>query len=211
MQRTMELTTLENAANTGHPKWWNSDWILKKDQQMGFFMLSIAKWGFYLREMGNKIHPWQCREHSEQTSKQLFFRTVVPLMECTELYFQMYNVTVRCKTGNFLASCHLAHCTSIFLPHIMITAIFCMYVYWYNLTLSSMTLGIKRGNILLSNSYPRFPSITLSEIRLISRNIQKCIWWSANPFFFMLSFVMSLQICNLPPSLGSYSLQETGF
>lgn len=52
----------------------------------------------------------------------------------SELYFQMYNVTVRCKKGNLLASCHLAHCIASFFPHIMTIAIFCMYVYKYNLT-----------------------------------------------------------------------------
>lgn len=40
-----------------------------------------------------------------------------------------------------------------------------------DIKLSSTALGIKRGNILLSNSYPRFPnnttSVILSEIRLV--------------------------------------------
>lgn len=134
----------------------------------------------------------------------------------TELYFQMYNVSVRCKEGRLLASCHLAHCTVIFFPHINTIAIFCMYVHRYNLTLSSTAWGIKRENILLSNSCPWFPSSTilviLSEIRLIflQKHIQKCIRWSGNNFCFMIFFVMSLQLCNLP-SLTIYSFQKTGF
>lgn len=134
----------------------------------------------------------------------------------TELYFQMYNVSVRCKEGRLLASCHLAHCTVIFFPHINTIAIFCMYFHRYNLTLSSTAWGIKRENILLSNSCPWFPSSTtlviLSEIRLIflQKHIQKCIQWSGNNFCFMIFFVMSLQLCNLP-SLTIYSFQKTGF
>lgn len=120
----------------------------------------------------------------------------------TELRFQMYNVTVRCKKGNLLASCHLAHCIAIFFPHIMTIVMFCMYVHWYNLTLPSTALGIKRGNILLSNSYLRFPSSTtsviLSEMRLIflHKHIQKCIWWSGNnASCFYLSSLCSFATC----------------
>lgn len=140
-----------------------------------FFNAQHSKMGLLLERDG-KQDPSLAMQRTLRTNLQaaLFQNQSADsctLVECTELYFQMYNVSVRCKKGNLLASCHLAHCTAIVFPHIMITAIFCMYVHWHNLPMSSTTLGIKRGNILLSNSYPRFPSsITLSEIRLISRN-----------------------------------------